>query len=260
MKYFEIILLFLLISCSSRSNFNKTESDLKSTDSLSLEYSIPDSSFHDFILQFGFNPDFQKLRIKFPLEFVNFESKTLISADKWINDRLYVVLESISDISNGLKVNEKSDERVFTWTHTDSHISKNYYFKKKDQLWYLLKIAIIRDSIDIDQEDFYSFLGKFCNDSIFQKQRIFFPLDMTYLDDDYNEVNESLPQDKWKFQGFYYDCDSVATLFYNFNKDIKDTDERILMIHGVENGISAQYTFKRVNKNWILIKHEDYST
>jgi hypothetical protein len=260
MRYLGFILMILLISCASRTDAPKVDSDTKSQEAIVENNSQPDSTFNDFILQFGFNPDFQKLRIKFPLEFVNLGIKSVITEHSWVNDRLYVDLEAITDISNGLKVNDKSNERVFSWIKTQSGISKNYYFKRDKDQWFLLKIEIRKDLVDQNKEDFYSFLGKFCKDSVFQKQRIIFPLDMTYLDGDFNEVKENRIQEKWRYSGFYYNCDSIAILYYDFQRTFKDTDQRILIIQGVENGISSQFTFKRINDKWVMIKYEDYST
>ena len=245
MRYLVLIIMILLISCACRTDSSKVDSDTNAQEAIIEDDSQPDSTFNDFILQFGFNSDFQK---------------SVITENTWINDRLYVDLEAITDISNGLKVNDKSNERVFSWIKTQSGISKNYYFKRDKDQWFLLKIEIIKDLVDENKEDFCSFLGKFCKDSVFQKQRIHFPLDMNYLDDDFNEVKENWTQEKWKFSRFYYNCDSIATLYYDFQRTFKDTDLRILIIQGFNNGINAQYTFKRINDIWIMIKYEDYST
>ncbi len=260
MRYLGLILMILLISCASRTDSPKVDSNSNGQEAIIENNSQPDSTFNDFILQFGYNPDFQKLRIRFPLEFVNLETKSVITENSWINDRLYVDLEAITDVSNGLKVNDKSNERVFSWIKTQSGTSKNYYFKKDKGHWYLFKIEISKDLVDQNKEDFYSFIGKFCKDSVFQKQRIHFPLDMNYLDDDFNEVKENWTQEKWKFSRFYYDCDSIATLYYDFQRTFKDTDLRILIIQGFNNGINAQFTFERINAIWVMTKYEDYST
>lgn len=246
MRFFVIIFLVALISCSNL------------TDSQNLN-SETDSSFNSFILQFGFNPDFQKLRIKFPLKYDSLGSE-IIREDSWIHDRLYVDLEAITDISNGLKEDENSDERVFTWIHTNTGINKNYYFKKVEGQWLLTKIDIKKRAVDSNQEDFYSFLSNFCKDSIFQKQRIKFPLDITYLDNDFNEVKENRNKEKWRFTRFYYDCDSIAKTYHDYQLTFKATNERILKIVGVENGINARFTFRRIDNKWVMTKYEDYST
>jgi hypothetical protein len=260
MKYLGFILLTLLISCTNRTKSNKTISESEEIDSLTHEYLRPDTDFNDFILQFGFNPDFQKLRIKFPLSYSSLESNIEIPSNNWHHEKLYVELEAITDVSNGSKPNEKSNERVFSWVNTNSHISKNYYFRKEKGLWYLVKIDLKAYSQSNDNEDFFKYLGSFCKDSVFQKQRISFPLNMTTLDGDFNEIHEEITQEKWRFTRFYYNCDSISVFYYDFNRDFKDTDERRLFIHGVENGINALFTFKRINKIWMMIKYEDYST
>jgi hypothetical protein len=260
MKYLVIILLTLFIGCSNRpKNVNKL-SNVPSNESYTEDSFKPDSSFDSFVMLFGFNPEFQKQRIKFPLEFINLNSKSKISADSWICDRLFVDLASITNVANGLETNVNSNERVFSWNYTKSGINKNYYFSKIKNKWFLIKIAILKDSIDPSKEDFYSFLSKFCKDSIFQKQRIKFPVEMVYLDNDFKEVKENREQEKWKFTRIYQSCDSIATTYFDFLRTFKDTDIRILEIEGVENGIAGQITFKRINNEWVMIKIEDYST
>lgn len=260
MRYLSFIILTLLISCTGPTKSPKVDSDSNGQETILEIDSQPDQTFNDFILRFGFNPEFQKLRTKFPLEFVNLESKSLITKNSWTHDKLFVELEAVTDISNGLKIDDKSDERVFSWIKTQSGTSKNYYFKRDNDQWFLLRIKIIKDSVDENKEDFYSFLGKFCKDSVFQKQRIHFPLDMNYLDDDYNTVKENWNQEKWKFSRIYYYCDSISNLYYDFQRTFKDTDQRILIIQGVENGINEQLTFERINGLWIMTKYENYST
>ncbi|MPL94428.1 hypothetical protein SDC9_40581 [bioreactor metagenome] len=252
--------MILLFSCSSRTNSKKVDSEPIDQEAIVEHIIESDLDFNDFILHFGFNPDFQKSRIKFPLKYVDLKTESLIKEDAWINDHLYSGLEAITDISNGRKVNKESNERVFSWIKTESKISKNYYFKMENEQWFLLKIEIKQDSVDQNNEDFISFLGEFCKDSIFQTQRINFPLDMTFLDNDYNEVKENWNQEQWKFSRFYYDCDSIAILYYDSHRNFKDTDYRILIINGVENGINAQFTFERIEGKWFMTKYEDYST
>lgn len=260
MRYIGIVSMIFLISCSGQTNSKKVDSATIVQEAI-VEYTTePDSDFNDFILHFGFNPDFQKSRIKFPLNYVDLEAESQIKEDSWIHDPLYVGLEAITDISNGIKLNNKSKERVFSWIKTESRISKNYYFKMEKDQWFLFKIDIRKDSVDNNKEDFISFLGHFCKDSIFQKQRIEFPLNMTFLDNDYNEVKESWNQEQWQFTSFYYDCDSIAILYYDSNRSFKDTDYRILYINGVENGINAKFTFERIGSKWVMTKYEDYST
>ncbi len=253
-----IILFTFLISCSPRTDTNHKNIKGQIPPSIST-LTVPDSTFKDFLLEFCFNEDFQKSRIKFPLHFNGMGTVSAISLSNWKYDPIYVNLEAVTDVWNGLKTDENSNERVFSWIQTQDRKSKNYYFVRKNKLWFLEKIEIIADSSTTSSEDFYSFLGRFGKDSVFQKERIKFPLDMITIDDNYDPVKTKVNMENWIFTKFYYDCDSVAVLFHNKDRKSPDTDKRILMIYGVENGINASHTFKKIDNKWMLIEYEDTS-
>ena len=90
--------------------------------------------------------------------------------------------------------------------------------------------------------------------------RIYYPLDLTTLDDDYNEIKKTVNKENWTFTNLYYDCDSISMLYYDFDRTFKDTDTRTLIIHGIENGINAQSSFKRIDNKWMMTEYVDIST
>lgn len=260
MKYFKLLTLLLFAGCS-QANFSHMEDSAADPANSNDESNIDaNANFTDFAYQFGFNSNFQKSRTKFPLEFDNLGSVTTINENKWIADKLYSNLESFTEIGNGLNKNSKSNERVFSWIKLKSGISKNYYFKKENDHWFLVKIDVKKEPVSADKENFFTFLSKFCSDSAFQKKHIKFPIDMTFLDEDFNEINEQGNLDDWNYTKFYYNSDSISTIYYDFNRNFENTDTRILEINGVENGVNAQLTFKRIRNSWKLIRFEDYST
>lgn len=260
MKYLLFLSVILLYSCTY-SNDTKENQIQKTIANTSLdEFAHVDSSFYEFLINFGFNESLQKNRIKFPLEYEEAGIKSFLASNTWKHDRLFVDLEAITEISDGLEEKGEASEKIFSWVNTQTLFSRNYYFKKQKGKWRLVKVALIKEKVYDNGENFYSFLGKFCKDSIFQKQRINYPLDMTTLDNDYNEKREYIKSDKWRFSSFYYGCDSISNLYNSFNPSFSTPNKRILLIHGVENGINAQFTFKKISGKWLLVKYEDYST
>lgn len=260
MKHVLIILSILLTSCLNRSEHPKSDSGTKSQDINENYIVAPDTIFDDFVAEFGFNPDLQKSRISFPLAFDSLGIKTLIEKDKWINDRLFVDLESITYISNELKNDESSGERVFSWINTQTQISKNYYFKKDNSSWYLVQMSIIRENPDPNNENFYSFLSSFCQDSVFQKQRVLFPIKITTLNDDFEPLNITVTEKEWKYTGFYFKSDGLGVTYNDFLRTFKDTDVRILNTKGNGNGISATIKFQRIGNKWFMTSLNDQST
>jgi hypothetical protein len=264
----QLIILFLLILTACNSTNSKPKQTSTNLDQEpAIENSIideevennPDYGFEYFLTNFDFNPEFQKSRISFPLEFNNKTNVTFIDSLNWKKDPLFTNLEAVTDVSNGLD-SKITDEAVFSWIHTKSMESKNYFFKKIDGKWFLVKINLSIDTVESSSENFYTFLSRFCSDSTFQVQRINFPIKVTYLDEDYEGVTESTTIEKWRYINVYYNCDSIATTYNNFEMQFTDTDERILYIKGVENGINAFLKFKRIDNKWMLIESNDSST
>ncbi|NEM98830.1 DUF4348 domain-containing protein [Pontibacter burrus] len=260
MRYVISLSFLLLYSCSSSNDPNEVQAPNVVAEANIDMFAHIDSSFWDFAVNFGFNKDLQKQRIKFPLEYEEFGVSSLIDSSRWKHERLFVDLEAITEISNGLRENKRTTEKVFTWIDTKTSVSKNYYFKKRRGKWYLDKISSVQENALDNEEDFNSFLREFCKDSVFQKQRIKFPLDMTTLDNDYNDKREFIKSDQWRYTSFYYGCDSISTTFDDFNRSFKNTNIRVLIIHGIENGINAQFTFEKDSGKWVMTKFEDHST
>jgi len=109
-------------------------------------------------------------------------------------------------------------------------------------------------------ENFDDFLEKFATDSLFQTERIKFPVEVVTLDDDFNEITKKVSKSNWKMDYIFYGGEKVVQIYDNFKSEIKDTDERLLHWHGIDNGISILYYFKRIDGLWYLIKFEDTST
>lgn len=123
-----------------------------------------------------------------------------------------------------------------------------------------------------EKEDFNKFFYKFSTIPAFQLERIHFPISMTYLDYpppkdgvpafDLEEMEKKITQTDWKHKYFFYNREPRyrAQIFDNFDRRLRDTDERVFSWLGVENGIQVLYFFKRISGKWYLVKVEDHST
>jgi len=110
-------------------------------------------------------------------------------------------------------------------------------------------------------EEFESFLYKFCSDSVFQICRIKFPLEYVTLNyDTYEEIKTTIEKKDWRMDYLFMNEEKRSQIYDNFSLSLKDTDERVFCWHGVENGINVLYFFKRIQRKWYLIKFEDTST
>jgi len=107
-----------------------------------------------------------------------------------------------------------------------------------------------------EEENFDIFLNKFQKDSIFQKERIIFPLKCLSYDTENDSFNEMyINKNEWKYIDF-------SKLPENYlKKIIKISDDEINYNIQIEDtGVSVNYIFKIYNSKWYLVKIKDEST
>ena len=127
----------------------------------------------------------------------------------------------------------------------------------------------LKDSIitikksDIEQEDFDRFFYKFMIEPDFQISRVKFPLEFVGFKDGYPGSDTDtvyFTKDKWQHNSYYLDKQSIPIIYDNYQMKLQNTNERVFVWTGVENGINVQSFFKRIDGKWYLIKVEDLST
>ncbi len=111
------------------------------------------------------------------------------------------------------------------------------------------------------REDFQSFLTKFQQDSIFQIERIEFPLTVSiyesgsYMDHSDNVIdlqsrNVIISKREWKYQNF----SAFIKLFSEINEN-----ECKMELQIEDTGVSVNYIFRNNNNKWYLVKIVDES-
>lgn len=117
------------------------------------------------------------------------------------------------------------------------------------------------DTVILDlPEDFDNFFHNFMLNEKFQLERIHFPLEFNYWGDGFVEETKFIQKEKWKHESFYLNQEYVPQIYDNLEAQLDDTNERLFMWHGVENGIMVSFSFKRIKGRWYLIKKSDFST
>ncbi len=107
-----------------------------------------------------------------------------------------------------------------------------------------------------NREDFDIFLNRFQNDSIFQKERIIFPLKNTSYNTDTEHFYEIMIYEKeWQFmnlsnlpKNYIKNITKLNDNEFNYNIQIEDT------------GVNVNYIFKIHNDKWYLVDIKDEST
>jgi hypothetical protein len=117
-----------------------------------------------------------------------------------------------------------------------------------------------------EKEDFQSFLMNFQHDSVFQINRVEFPIKYyiyesgSYMDDSGNVIDlynreVIINKEDWTFMDFISlpvnylkNIDKISDDEYQYNIQIEDT------------GVSVNYIFKLINNKWYLVEIKDEST
>ena len=123
--------------------------------------------------------------------------------------------------------------------------------------------TITLDKSDLEQEDFDRFFHKFMMEADFQLSRVKFPLEFVGFKDGYpgDEMDSIYFQkENWQHNSYYLGEESIPIIYDSYEMELRNTDERVFVWAGVENGINVKFYFKRINGKWYLINIEDFST
>jgi hypothetical protein len=112
----------------------------------------------------------------------------------------------------------------------------------------------------IEKETFDNFIKKFKSDSLFQIERVKFPLTLVTWDNDDNLSSKKIKQENWRHLNFGY-LDQVGTSEIDgFTHETKVySDSAKIELRGIDNGIYLDYIFTKVNGLWTLTTKRDYS-
>lgn len=107
-----------------------------------------------------------------------------------------------------------------------------------------------------ESEDFNIFFTRFQKDSVFQKDRIIFPLKNLLYNTEKASFDEKMINEKeWRFMNF-----SNLPENYLGNITKSNNDEFNYNIQIEDTGVSVNYIFKIHNNKWYLVEIKDEST
>lgn len=118
---------------------------------------------------------------------------------------------------------------------------------------------VIETSKQSTKEKFDDFIYKFIADSLFQLERIKFPLKSS-TQTDLDEVDtKAIEKKDWKIVRLFGTEEYRPQIYDNFERELRDTDERLFCWEGIENGIYIEYKFQRLGGLWYLTEYNDFS-
>lgn len=110
---------------------------------------------------------------------------------------------------------------------------------------------------DKSKENFDNFLLRYTADSLFQLERIKFPLKSLILND-LDGVDSTLILKKdWKIIRLFRQ--DRLQIYNNYKKELGDTNERMICYEGIDSGINIEYKFQRLSGLWYLIEYNNFS-
>ncbi len=253
------MLTIFMFSCNSEKNQKKEMKamEINNTEIKTAEIK-GDSSFVDFFEKFMWDREFQQSRVVFPIQLKGNYFKT---SENWKHLTLYTQNEYIPTLtSDTLSIFDKDVQlesvKMFI-VDLKKEFAESFEFENVNKNWYL-KNSKKTTFANLPDLDFINFVTKFSKDSIFQINSISFPIAESFADseNDYETATKTIKQEDWKFWKLTDDINQLMILS-NIQTDNK---YRNIFFRGVENGIWVKYTFEKINRNWKLIRIEDYST
>lgn len=272
-----IFLLVFLMACGSRKESTSIQEEAP-TDSLITEGAdttaavgeteeeeetpprAVDELFDDFIYAFMEKQQFQKARIKFPLQYIIGGKDSLIQKKDWTFNRLYADLDIYTMIfynanEAGIEKDTSVNQVIVDCIDLTNETIKQYTFKRNNTLWQLalLKEHNIEMSVD---SNFYHFYKEFVTDSLFQRKHIAESIEFETYDEDMGEdIEGTLDIEQWYEFKPSLPSDMITNITYG--KKPSDSSERVLVLSSLSGGMNCKLYFLREAEHWKLVRFEN---
>ncbi len=260
--------MLIVISCNHKENKklkevevskeNKTEQIKTVSESTEIISDLKSEKFMEFFEKFMWDTLFQQERIKYPLTINNI---TIGNINFWKHIPFYIGKSYMPILNNDtITIWDKDNlhqQAVISILKFEDNTTTNYNFEQLYNGWHLTSIK--KDSAaTIADFQFLKFIKDFSKDSLFQISHVKFPFPNIYIDwelDDPSEVCDSIQYKDWRHMNLIKDLDDLFIIQTDTN-----TLYRSIYLRGIDNGISIEYHFERINGNWNFVKVEDYSS
>jgi hypothetical protein len=113
---------------------------------------------------------------------------------------------------------------------------------------------------NVQGENFDDFFNNFRSDSLFQIERVKFPLTFVTWDIDDNLATEEISRENWRHLRLEYKNEFGTREIDAYTQETKIyADSAKIELRGVDNGIHVDYVFNKVDGQWTLTTERDYS-
>ena len=232
-----------------------------SADVSAMETPLPKSAdelFDDFFFNFVANRSLQLSRIHFPLPEWRDGKAVMKQKSEWKMDRFFMNQGYYTLIfDNRQQMNLLKDTAVahvvVEKIYLDKKWVKQYEFERENGLW-MLQCVKCKSSWETMNASFIEFYHKFATDTLFQLESLNDPVAFTGPDpdDDFKQMDGVITPDTW----LAFSPELPGKMIYNivYGQNYKESDRKIFLIRGISNGLEIEMVFKKLNRQWKLVK------
>ena len=217
-----------------------------------------DELFDDFIFNFAANKKLQMKRILFPLKVVDGKTEKMLSKGQWkmehffMNQGYYTLIfdnrrqmKLVKDTS----INHVVVEKIYLKRKK----VKQYVFNRINGQWMLAEVntgAMYQNN----NASFLNFYQKFATDSAYQARHLDNPIHFSGPDpdDDFSTMTGDIAPETWP--AFAPELPSGFIYNIMYGQKYTQSNQKILVMRGIANGMEMELTFRRQGKEWKLTK------
>lgn len=249
---------------SGADSISADSADTASTDTLEQlisEQPMPkaaDELFDDFIFNFAGNKKLQFKRIQFPLKIVNGKTERTVGKGQWkmehffMEQGYYTLIFDSKRQMNVVKdtsINHVVVEKIYL----KKKKVKQYIFNRINGQWMLVEVntgAMYQNT----NASFLDFYQKFATDSAYQARHLNNPIHFSGPDpdDDFSTMTGDIASETWPA----FAPELPSGLIYNimYGQKYTQSNQKILVMRGIANGMEMELTFARKGKEWRLTR------
>lgn len=217
-----------------------------------------DELFDDFIFNFAANKKLQMKRIKFPLKVVNGKTEKLLEKGQWkmehffMNQGYYTLIfdnRKQMKLVKDTSINNVVVEKIYL----KKKKVKQYIFNRINGQWMLVEVntgAMYQNN----NASFLNFYQKFATDSTYQAHHLNSPIHFNGPDpdDDFSTMSGDILPETW----LAFAPELPSGFIYNimYGQKYTQSNQKILVMRGIANGMEMELTFVRRGKKWLLTR------
>lgn len=217
-----------------------------------------DELFDDFIFNFAANRKLQMKRIKFPLKVVNGKTEKLLEKGQWkmehffMNQGYYTLIfdnRKQMKLVKDTSINNVVVEKIYL----KKKKVKQYIFNRINGQWMLVEVntgAMYQNN----NASFLNFYQKFATDSTYQAHHLNSPIHFNGPDpdDDFSTMSGDILPETWPAFASELPTGFIYNIMYG--QKYTQSNQKILVMRGIANGMEMELTFVRRGKKWLLTR------